>query len=499
MEENMAYCIIDRLRVGDINYLRSRFFVDSERKEIAQIIRGVPDRVEIMKRLLPEFMNYDPRFCFAVIYDMEEFKDEVLMLLDKHPSLKLDCTQIKDMLYNSKFGEEYVFNHLDTIFSEDDKNKMAIIIEFAYKQSENKDKWIAKLSRHSNLHFRALFIIYIIKQYPEEITKIYDDLTKFMTGHTGLSGEQLVLFLDRMSSEDISEIVYVCLESPLDRSIYMRLKAYLLANYAENDLARLMLEDKKIPLGPHSYIYQKNELGIAEFALDADRLFTTSRTYKIEILHRFREHVSRKLMEEFAHFVNQFDIDANWVLSPLFGLYFNGLGREFSELVEKYLELSKDRSIEFIGRGSTSHCFRLGDYVIKLLRSKWSYEDVICPNLYLIAKNLEEHLLRDQYGYVYGGIEVQRYLKRSAKDLPHSYFDQFTRDLRDLGYYTTDTLMSEKCGDNCRILDSYMDADHPNPESLPDSFKKVPLVLIDRDRVYSIDNKFPKQISESRS
>ena len=48
--------------------------------------------------------------------------------------------------------------------------------------------------------------------------------------------------------------------------------------------------------------------------------------------------------------------------------------------------------------------------VFKLINMKWSYEEVICPNLYLILKNLEEHYIRDEKGIVKAGIEVQKYL-----------------------------------------------------------------------------------------
>ena len=51
--------------------------------------------------------------------------------------------------------------------------------------------------------------------------------------------------------------------------------------------------------------------------------------------------------------------------------------------------------------------------------------------------------------------------------------------------------------DNCRLLDSYREADYYNPEMLPDWFKEYPLVSVDRDRVYQLTNEYPKQIKET--
>lgn len=84
-------------------------------------------------------------------------------------------------------------------------------------------------------------------------------------------------------------------------------------------------------------------------------------------------------------------------------------------------------------------------------------------------------------------------MKRSAKGLPLRLFTNFSNELEGLGYYTSDTLMNGTCGDNCRLLDSYLDSGNPNP---PSWFKRHPIVLVDRDRIYRMDNKRPKQLRE---
>ena len=153
--------------------------------------------------------------------------------------------------------------------------------------------------------------------------------------------------------------------------------------------------------------------------------------------------------------------------------------------------LSTDKTHEFIESGSTANCYRIGDYVFKLSSTKWSYEDIICPDLYLILRNLEEDFIRNDKGIVVAAIEIQKYLKRTARNIPIITLKLFRDELDRLGYYTTDSLMNGPCGDNCRLLDDYKESGELNP---PDWFKETPLVLVDRDRVYRKDNIYPKQL-----
>lgn len=491
----MSFDPIVYLREGNVNFIWDISLND--RESLAKRVRCLPDRTDVVKVFLPDLIDTFPEFCFTIIYDMEEYMDDAIRLMNKHSFLKLGNTEIKNILYNTNYGEEYIYDKLESILSEDDKNRMSIIIEFVYNASKNKEKWITKLSRNENLHIRALFILYMIKRYPEYLSEIYDELPKYMTSYTGLPGEQLTFLPNKVSVSDMSEIVYACLELPLDRKVYLQLKEYLLENYEENDLAKLMLSPKRIKLTDVSATYSNNKKGIEEFKLDADRLFVTSRNYQYQILQRYSENVTKELIDKFTHYLNYFQ-SCDDSISPIYKIIEQGLFKELKMYVDKYLDMSKDKSTEPIGNGSTCHCFRLGDYVIKLVKTKWSYETIICPSsVFRIVKNEEEHFVRDAEGIVIAGLEVEKYLRRSAKGLPHKYFEQLLNDLKKSGYYTTDTLMGGKGGDNCRILDSYKDADCFNPESLPDYFKKLPLVLVDRDRVYSLKNQYPKQLRES--
>lgn len=81
-------------------------------------------------------------------------------------------------------------------------------------------------------------------------------------------------------------------------------------------------------------------------------------------------------------------------------------------------------------------------------------------------------------------MEVQKYLTRRANNIDPKYFRYFDLALDRLGYKRTDTLTKGECGENTMLLDSYRDADCPNPERVPVWFRKYPIVLVDRDRIY---------------
>ena len=128
---------------------------------------------------------------------------------------------------------------------------------------------------------------------------------------------------------------------------------------------------------------------------------------------------------------------------------------------------------------------------------KWSYEDEICPNLYLIIKNLEECYIRNNDGVVEAGIEVLKYLSR-RDEITLEHVDKFRSELAKLGFYVSDNLIGGSNGNNCMLLDSYKDADCENPEELPQYFKDFPIVLIDRDLVFRVGDKHPKSLLRYR-
>ena len=110
----------------------------------------------------------------------------------------------------------------------------------------------------------------------------------------------------------------------------------------------------------------------------------------------------------------------------------------------------------------------------------------------MVLKNLEEDMVRNQKGEVTGAIEVQRYLSRPLLVSECQSILNFQKAFQEAGYYIKDRLVDEEYGPNCRHLDDYRDADCEDPEMLPKWFKEDPIVLVDRDLVFSLNNNEPK-------
>lgn len=474
----MTFNLVEYLKQGNIEFIDR--LDDYDEKILIEKIRKNKEREEIIDGCINKLKDRKYQFILEIIYDIDKYKEETLYILKEYKCeyiINSDFRKIGNILYLTTFGKEYVINNLEDIINRD-INSLNIIIAYIFSDFENNQDLVKILYLHPNLHIRAIFMKYIIDNHKDKLNDIYCDIMKCLTE------------CEKMTEEDISSIAISVFNSN-DKELWLILKEYILNNYKYNNLAENLLKDKNIK----------------EFESDADKLFLTSKNYQFEIYEKYTEYISKSICDDFSYYMNMFrgknknnlifnfkktdlNYSYNYYLSNLFK---KGLGHDLKRYIDKYLSLSSDPSWEFIEKGSTTACYRIGDYAFKISQTKWSYEDIICPDLYLILRNLEEHFVRDNDGKVVAGLEVQKYLKREANHLKKEVFDTYNKELNNLGYYITDTLINGSCGDNCRLLDSYMDADCSNPEFLPEWFKKTPLVLVDRDRVYKLENKRPKQ------
>ena len=509
----MAFNPLEYLEQGKVDFLFDRLG-QLDRESLIKRIRNSENRLNIVNGFLPKLKRVLPRFCFEIIYDMDEFTKDTFDLVSGRIGIKIgyknlikDEEKIRNILNNTKWGKDFVYRNLHNILMIN-TNNINPILEYLFSDFENNLEFIKHLSIYHNLHIRYIFMKYLIIKHYDKISLIYDDITKYLIGYSYTEGEQLTFLPKTMKKEDISELAITAFRCNYSKELWYTLKEYILSNYPENDLAYLLFEKTGIKQSTSiestetfeniiSDSKKQREIVEREFALDADRLFLTSSSYKFSIYRNYSKYISKEILEHFKRYLKYFEKDGedsyDFVLSSIFS---NDLWNELIGYIDKYLSLSKSVDFRFLMNGSTSSCYKIGDYVFKLNRTKWSYEDVICPNLYLIIKNLEEHYIRDKYGVVKVGIEVQKFLSRTDIEITKEHLEWFSKELRSLGYYVNDRLMYGPYGNNVALLDSYKDADCFNPELLPDKFKEVPLVLIDRDMVYKVKNKRPKQLRE---
>lgn len=491
----MAFNTLEYLEAGKVNFV---FEVTSyDRKQLISWIRESERRVSIVNGFLPKLKKKLPNFCFEVIYDIDEFREDAMTLLKKYSPLNKFLQSFTKEFFisfitNSSLAFEYFEQNFDQIliYFQDD---LVFVFDFLFKNFDQSFSLLKKLSIHSNLHIRYLFMKYLIQNKFDYIGYFYDDITRFLTDETYENFEQLSFLPKQMSVDDVCDLAFVIFDEKKDYELWLKFKEFILNNYPYNDLGRRLLKLKEEPIGESSYRLVKNQEGIKEFSQDSDRLFQTASQGKPEMLKHYSATISKELLEAYKRKLIYFK--QNGILDNSYiHLEAHGLGHDLTLFVEKYLDLSQEKTYEFLGNGSTASCYRIGDFAFKLVRFKWSYEQQICPNLYLILPNLEEKFIRDDKGIVLAGIEVQKYLSRSAEDVPLHIFSRFQEELNRLGYFTTDTLINGKCGDNCRMLDSYKDSSNPNP---PTWFKEYPVVLVDRDRVYENGNRYIKQLGSS--
>lgn len=484
----MEFNVLQELAKGEIDFLSSLPYYDKQ--NLIGCVRKAENKNDIINGFLSRLTDIDPAFCFRVIYDNDDYEQQTKKFLESGFTFTDDM--LINLLNNSTWGIDYFYEHISKIEDSLKVKTYSRLFNIFFADYKKYSLLIAYYKAHPNIHIRFLFMEYILEEHEDLFEAIYPNLMLYLTSVTYRENEQLTLWPDLMANEDISHLAYLILKSKYKDKYFIPLKEYILANYLENDLAKELLTPIMVYDTPYSYSYEKNEIGIDEFSSDPDRLFLTSSTEKFFIMRNYPNLISGDILEHYRSYYSRFREEDTQLLDLV---NMTRLGGKLLEFIDKYLTISTQATWRYIASGSTGVVYQVGDFVLKLFRTKWSYEDVICPNLFLIVKNYEEIYIRDNRGIVECGIEVQPYLQRDAKKVDVKYLGYFLHELDALGYRYTDTLMSGPCGDNCRLLDSYLDADCANPERLPNWFKEMPLVLVDRDRIYPNDALYIRQLA----
>ena len=488
----MAFNTLEYLEAGKVDFVYRLSMYDNE--SLINSIRNSSRKNNIIDGFLPLLIKRLPHFCFRVIYDNEKYEKEAWYALNKcYTFERLPKEILIDILNKTNYGIKYFKKHYNDIITKyyDD---LDFIIEYMFSNYDIFKNRLKELSLTTDMHLRFIFMSYLINNKSYLFKTYYSNLTKYLIDYNYKKNEQLSFLPNLMSSADISKLAFDIFESPLKDQLYPEIKEFIAKKYTNNEIAYHLTKLKKKLLSKYdnnTYEFIENKEGIKEFNADADWYFNTTNRGKLYIYKHYTNNISKELLIKFKHLLEYFDYEKDSLHSSFSKVDEYGLSNVLEEYVTKYLDLSKTDEHYFISNGSTAEVYRIGDYVFKLIQFKWSFEETICPDLYIILPNLEEVLLRDNKQKVIAGIEIQKYLSRDAKDVPSEIWNKFRKELSRLGYYTTDTLMYGTCGDNCRLLDSYKDSGNLKP---PYWFKKYPIVIVDRDRIYKNENIYPKQI-----
>lgn len=462
--------IIDNIKIGNLDFLD--YFRSDCVDELIHDIRVFSDRRQLLFSSFGKLLEKNPKLTFMVSCDLPEYEMVWRRWLETNHTLLADYKCLLFFLLNVSWASKYVLQHLEKIVL-NDSSVIYGVLRYAEKTG---DYTIAhKVAYCHNLDVRGLFLKELIDTHAHLLYEFYDDIIECFINRD--SSFNVIGF---MKEEFVSRVASLVLLHNLGTDLYERVKQFIMSNYDKNTLAAEL------------DCYGKAKIDVLQETLisDINELFITSKNYKYELVNRYSEYIDYDMVHDFRSRISPFTLIDKEAVATLF---MNGLGDKFLEYVDKYLEKSTGaKVIRDAGGGTCSRVFRIGDYVIKCSHKKWSMEDSLCPNGYLFAKNYEEDVIRDSNGEVTGALEVQKYLSRPLVVGDYMEIFHFQEALKEMGYYTKDVLTDREGGSNCYYLASYLDADCDDPEALPDWFKKDPVVLVDRDLIFKIENKNPK-------
>lgn len=469
LTERILWKILD----GDLDFLDSfsKNYMDALVKDIIES----PLRWKILSESFDAIFKKNQRLAFLISFDLPEYATYWRRHLEMDYSVLFDYECLLLFLLKTEWSKKFVFDIIEKLSLKSRSTMFAIL---RYTERTGDYGLVKKIANHHNLDVRGLFLEELIDTHAHLVYNIYDDIIDCFT-RCDKDGKVISL----MNEEKVSRIASLVLIHGLGEEEYLKIRDFILVNYDKNTLAAALDDYGKLNMD----IFTLNKEMLIR---DINRLFVTSKNYKYELVTRYASYLDSKLFTDFRSRISPFTwIDRDAVRK----IFLSGLGDKFLEYVDKYLEMSTGaKVIRDAGFGTCSRVFRVGDYVIKLSHKKWSMEDSLCPSGYLFAKNYEEDVVRKSNGEVTGAIEVQKYLTRPLVVDDYMAIFNYGEALRNEGYYTKDVLTDREGGSNCYYLDSYLDADCEDHEKLPEWFKKDPVVLVDRDLVFRLENKNPR-------
>ena len=216
----MAFITTDYLKQGKVDFVFGLTSYDY--KHLVELVRNDTDKNAIIKGFLPGLLDDYSRFCFAIIYDNDEFAKETKYLLSK--GYKLSDEQVINVLRNTSWGKDYVYDNRNEIIPSLKDETINELFSIVFNNFMEYQDYIAYFKIHYNLHIRYLFMKYLIENETSKLPFIYDNFLDYLTSYTHQEFEQLTFLPELMDVFDISALAYSVLKSNLDRQYFDELK-----------------------------------------------------------------------------------------------------------------------------------------------------------------------------------------------------------------------------------------------------------------------------------
>lgn len=423
----------------------------------------------LSKEFVLEVASRNPADTVYSLIDDEKYQDFCLELIKQNYNL-LDDIEILKKFFSNNNAIKFVFDNLELILT-NLKNK-TLFLSFFLSYAQHTNKELYKLIAYSNdLGVRTEVMHFLSEEDRKSLRILYPNITDYF-----VIKDENENIISKMKEIDVSIIAANLFDFIFDAQLFTEIKEYIFANYSKNHLLGFLARNDEM----EDDIFHFHE----EIVKDFDRLYKTSFDYKLEALDKYKNLIPQdeylKLSKLLTLFRNQRE--------SLEEIFEKGMGDDFIHLLKKYSAISVKLVIKYYNSGTVTTVFEAGDFVIKYISSIYHYfsiEKRYYP-CFLVNKVLEEKVYYDEDGYLLGILQVQPKRKRRLEESDTELEKLFESELEKLGYFVFDELIERY---NLCFLDDYRDADIDDPELLPEWFKENPVVLVDLDLMFKIEQK----------
>lgn len=408
---------------------------------------------------------------FAIIYSLiedEKYQKVCFELIKKNCSL-LEFKNVLDILFAKENGIKFIIENLELILTNLKDKKLFINYFLSHAKHTNKELY-KLIAYNTDLDIRFEVMDFLSEEDRKSLRTLYPNITDYF-----VVKDENDNIVSKMKEIDLSIIAANLFDFIFDAQLFTEIKEYIFANYSKNHLLGFLARNDEM----EDDIFHFHE----EIVKDFDRLYNTSFDYKLEALDKYKNLIPQDENLKLSKLVTLFRKQRE----NLKKIFEKGMGDDFIHFLKKYSSISEDSTIDYNnGNGSVTDMFNVGDFSIKFISGVhhfFSIEERYHP-CFLVNKVVEEKIYYDEDGKLLGIFQIGQRLFRSVKDknLQKLFEDELAR----LGYFVYDALIER---DNLYYLNDYHDADIDDPETLPEWFKENPVVLVDLDLMFKIEQK----------